>query len=134
MGRCARCSRPTRRRSSPGKRRGLASLADVLPELPGGSAHLAESNFTTMPGRASFIPNVHQTDAWSGGPYGRTLHFGVREHAMAATLSGMALHGLTRPYAETFLVFSDYLRGAARLAALMELPVTYVWMAHTSSH
>ena len=64
---------------------------------------------------------------WSGGPYGRTLHFGVREHAMGAIMNGIALHGGTRVYGGTFLTFSDYMRGAVRLAALMQLPVVYVW-------
>jgi transketolase len=64
---------------------------------------------------------------WRGNPYGRTLHFGIREHGMGAILNGIALHGGTRPYGGTFLVFSDYMRGSVRLASLMELPVTYVW-------
>jgi transketolase len=105
----------------------LAALAPVLPELWGGSADLAESNNTAMPGEPSFIPSDHQTRMWSGGPYGRTLHFGVREHAMGAILNGIALHGGTRPYGGTFLVFSDYMRPAVRLAALMQTPVVYVW-------
>jgi transketolase len=105
----------------------LESLADVLPELWGGSADLAESNNTTMKGEPSFVPAVHQTKEWSGGPYGRTLHFGVREHAMGAVMNGIVLHGPTRPYGGTFLVFSDYMRPSVRLAALMKLPVTYVW-------
>ncbi|MBC7639121.1 MAG: transketolase, partial [Rhodoferax sp.] len=105
----------------------LSALAPVLPELWGGSADLAESNNTTMEGEPSFVPTDRQTAAWKGGPYGRTLHFGIREHAMAAALNGIALQGLTRPYAGTFLVFSDYMRPAVRLAALMKLPVTYVW-------
>lgn len=105
----------------------LTALAPVLPELWGGSADLAESNNTTMVGEPSFIPAEHQTKEWQGGPYGRTLHFGVREHAMGAILNGIALHGGTRPYGGTFLVFSDYMRPSVRLAALMRLPVTYVW-------
>jgi len=105
----------------------LSALAPVLPELWGGSADLAESNNTTMEGEPSFVPTDRQTAVWKGGPYGRTLHFGIREHAMAAALNGIALQGLTRPYAGTFLVFSDYMRPAVRLAALMKLPVTYVW-------
>jgi transketolase len=105
----------------------LNALKDLLPELWGGSADLAESNLTTMEGQPSFLPANRQVQAWSGGPYGRTLHFGVREHAMAAILNGIALHGLTRPYAGTFLVFSDYMRPAIRLAAIMKLPATYVW-------
>ena len=105
----------------------LSALAPVLPELWGGSADLAGSNDTTMKGEPSFIPAVHQTRMFPGDPYGRTLHFGIREHAMGAILNGIALHGLTRPYGGTFLVFSDYMRGSVRLAALMRQPVTYVW-------
>ncbi len=105
----------------------LSALAPVLPELWGGSADLAESNNTTMKGEPSFLPPDRQTKTWQGGPYGRTLHFGIREHAMGAILNGIALHGPTRPYGGTFLVFSDYMRPAVRLAALMKLPVTYVW-------
>ncbi|NAS26068.1 transketolase [Herbidospora sp. NEAU-GS84] len=105
----------------------LSALAPVLPELWGGSADLAESNNTTMKGEPSFIPEEFQTKEFPGGPYGRTLHFGIREHGMGAILNGIALHGGTRPYGGTFLVFSDYMRPAVRLAALMKLPVTYVW-------
>jgi transketolase len=105
----------------------LTALAPVLPELWGGSADLAESNNTTMEGEPSFVPTEHQTAMWPGGPYGRTLHFGIREHAMGAILNGITLHGGTRPYGGTFLQFSDYMRGAVRLAALMGQPVTYVW-------
>jgi len=105
----------------------LSALAPVLPELWGGSADLAGSNNTTMKGEPSFVPAEHQTKAFPGGPYGRTLHFGIREHAMGSILNGIALHGGTRPYGGTFLVFSDYMRPAVRLAALMKLPVTYVW-------
>ncbi|MFJ4596929.1 MULTISPECIES: transketolase [unclassified Kitasatospora] len=105
----------------------LTALAPVLPELWGGSADLAGSNITTMVGQPSFVPTDRQTKNWKGGPYGRTLHFGIREHAMGAILNGIALQGLTRPYGGTFLTFSDYMRPAVRLAALMRLPVTYVW-------
>jgi transketolase len=105
----------------------LESLADVMPELWGGSADLAESNNTTMTGQPSFIPTDKQTDEWKGGPGGRTLHFGIREFGMGCILNGIALEGLTRPYGGTFLVFSDYMRGAVRLAALQEIPVTFVW-------
>jgi len=105
----------------------LNALAPVLPELWGGSADLAGSNDTTMKGEPSFIPPIHQTKMFPGNAYGRTLHFGIREHAMGAILNGIALHGMTRPYGGTFLVFSDYMRGSVRLAALMGLPVTYVW-------
>jgi transketolase len=105
----------------------LSALAKPLPELWGGSADLAESNLTTMKGEESFIPAEHQTAMWPGNEYGRTLHFGIREHAMGAICNGIALHGGTRPYGGTFLVFSDYMRPAVRLAALMQLPVTFVW-------
>ncbi|NEK85161.1 transketolase [Blastococcus saxobsidens] len=105
----------------------LAALYPALPELWGGSADLAESNNTAVKGEPSFLPADRQTKMWSGGPYGRTLHFGVREHAMGAVMNGIALHGGTRVYGGTFLTFSDYMRGAVRLAALMQLPVTYVW-------
>jgi transketolase len=105
----------------------LTALAPVLPELWGGSADLAESNNTTMEGEPSFLPLNRQSAMWPGNPYGRTLHFGVREHGMGAVLNGIALSGLTRPYGGTFLQFSDYMRGAVRLAALMEIPVTFVY-------
>jgi transketolase len=105
----------------------LNALAPVLPELWGGSADLAESNNTTMEGEPSFIPESRQTDMWSGHPFGRTLHFGIREHAMGAILNGIALHGGTRPYGATFLTFSDYMRPSVRLAALSQMPVTFVW-------
>jgi transketolase len=105
----------------------LEALAPVLPELWGGSADLAESNNTTMKGEPSFIPPEFATKEFPGNEYGRTLHFGVREHGMGAILNGIALHGGTRPYGGTFLIFSDYMRPAVRLAALMKLPVVYVW-------
>ena len=105
----------------------LNALAPVLPELWGGSADLAESNNTTMKGEPSFLPTEHSTQEFAGNPYGRILHFGIREHAMGAILSGIVLHGGTRPYGGTFLVFSDYMRPAVRLAALMKLPTIYVW-------
>ena len=105
----------------------LTALADTMPELWGGSADLAESNNTTMGGVESFVPTNRQTSEWKGGPYGRTLHFGIREHAMGMILNGIALEGLTRPYGGTFLVFSDYMRPAVRLAAIQQLPVTFVW-------
>jgi len=105
----------------------LAALADVMPELWGGSADLAESNNTTMEGAPSFIPTGKQTDVWKGGPYGRTLHFGIREFGMGCILNGITLEGLTRAYGGTFLVFSDYMRPSVRLAAIQKLPVTFVW-------
>src|SRR5690349_3299257 len=105
----------------------LDAIVPVLPELWGGSADLAESNNTTPKGEPSFIPAEHQTKEFPGGPYGRVLHFGIREHAMGSIMNGITLHGLTRVYGGTFLVFSDYMRPAVRLAALMKLPVTYIW-------
>lgn len=105
----------------------LTALAPVMPELWGGSADLAESNNTTMVGEPSFVPPGKQTGEWSGGWYGRTLHFGIREHGMGMILNGIALEGLTRPYGGTFLIFSDYMRPAVRLACIQQLPVTFVW-------
>ena len=105
----------------------LAAIAPVLPELWGGSADLAESNNTTPKGEPSFLPEDRQSKEFPGGPFGRVLHFGIREHAMGSIMNGIALHGGTRVYGGTFLVFSDYMRPAVRLAALMKLPVTYVW-------
>ena len=103
----------------------INAIAKTLPELFGGSADLAESNNTTIEGGGSFLPaSSTMKDA---NPFGRTIHFGIREHAMASICNGMALHGLVKPFAGTFLVFSDYMRGAVRLSALMNLPVTYVW-------
>ena len=105
----------------------LEKIAPVLPELWGGSADLAESNNTTPKGEPSFLPEDRQSKEFTGGPYGRVLHFGIREHAMGSIMNGITLHGGTRVYGGTFLVFSDYMRPAVRLAALMKLPVTYVW-------
>jgi transketolase len=105
----------------------LTALAPVLPELWGGSADLAGSNNTTPDGELSFLPPDRSSKEFEGDWYGRVLHFGIREHGMASILNGIALHGLTRPYGGTFLVFSDYMRPAVRLAAVMGLPVTYVW-------
>ena len=105
----------------------LTALAPVLPELWGGSADLAGSNNTTMEGELSFLPPHRSTKSWEGTWYGRTLHFGIREHGMGAILNGITLHGLTRTYGGTFLVFSDYMRGSVRLAAIMNIPVTFVW-------
>ncbi len=103
----------------------INAIAAVMPELWGGSADLAESNNTTIEGADSFLPADNPMPHAS--PYGRVLHFGIREHAMGAILNGIALNGLTRPFGGTFLVFSDYMRGAVRLSALMDVPVTYVW-------
>ena len=100
-------------------------IAKTLPEFWGGSADLAESNNTTIEGGGSFLPNASKMAG--ADPYGRIIHFGIREHAMGAILNGMALHGLVKPFGGTFLVFSDYMRGAVRLSSLMQLPVTYVW-------
>lgn len=105
----------------------LSALADQLPELWGGSADLAGSNNTTMKGEPSFLPESRQSEDWKGGPYGRTLHFGIREHAMGGIVNGIVLSGLTRAYGGTFLVFADYMRPAVRLAALMGVPSTFVW-------
>ena len=103
----------------------LNAIAPVLPELWGGSADLHESNNTLLEGEPSF--EHPDAGAKNSDLYGRNLHFGIREHAMAAALNGIAVNGLTRPYGGTFLVFSDYMRGAVRLSAIMKLPVTYVW-------
>ena len=103
----------------------LKSLGAVVPELWGGSADLAGSNLTTIDPDSSFLPQGNPLP--SADPYGRTIHFGIREHAMGSTMNGIALHGNTRVYGGTFLVFSDYMRGAVRLAALVRIPVTYVW-------
>ncbi|WP_330274082.1 transketolase [Lentzea sp. NBC_00516] len=105
----------------------INALAKHLPELWGGSADLAESNLTTIKGAKSFGPESISTGMWSADPYGRVLHFGVRENAMGMILNGIALHGPTRPFGGTFLVFSDYMRPAVRLAAIMQAAVTYVW-------
>ncbi|RKN04984.1 transketolase [Streptomyces radicis] len=103
----------------------LKALGGVVPELWGGSADLAGSNNTTIDPSSSFLPEGNPLA--EARPYGRTVHFGIREHAMGSAMNGIALHGNTRVYGGTFLVFSDYMRPAVRLAALMRLPVTYVW-------
>lgn len=105
----------------------INALAAVLPELWGGSADLAESNVTTIKGAPSFAPVEHSTAHWSADPHGRVLHFGIREHAMAAIVNGIVLHGPTRAFGGTFLIFSDYMRPAVRLAALMKVPSIFVW-------
>ncbi len=105
----------------------LSALGPVLPELWGGSADLAGSNNTTIDGAKSFGPASISTSTWTADPYGRTLHFGIREHAMGSILSGIVLHGPTRAYGGTFLQFADYMRPAVRLAALMEIAPIYVW-------
>lgn len=105
----------------------INALAAQLPELWGGSADLAESNLTTIKDAKSFIPAEWSTHEWSGDPYGRVLHFGIREHAMGAIVNGIKLHGPTRPFGGTFLIFSDYMRPAVRLAALMDIPSIFVW-------
>ena len=105
----------------------LGALGKVIPELWGGSADLAESNLTTIEGAKSFIPEKWSTHEWTGNPYGRVLHFGIREHAMGAILNGIVLHGNTRAFGGTFLIFSDYMRPAVRLAALMKVPSIFVW-------
>ncbi|WP_024477362.1 transketolase [Arthrobacter sp. CAL618] len=105
----------------------LSAIGPVLPELWGGSADLAESNNTTIEGSPSFIPEGKQTDTWQGNPYGRVLHFGIREHAAAAIVNGIVMHSSTRAFSGTFLIFSDYQRPAVRLGALMGVPSIYVW-------
>ena len=100
-------------------------IAEQLPEFWGGSADLAESNNTTIENGGSFLPV--DSKIRGANPFGRVVHFGIREHAMAAILNGAALHGFVKPFGGTFLVFSDYMRGSVRLSALMQLPVTYVW-------
>ncbi|GHG40696.1 transketolase [Sinomonas cellulolyticus] len=105
----------------------LNAIGPVLPELWGGSADLAESNNTTIEGSPSFIPADRSTAAWQGNPYGRVLHFGIREHAAAAIVNGITLGGKTRAFSGTFLIFSDYQRPAIRLSALMGIPSVYVW-------
>ena len=106
----------------------INALAPVLPELWGGSADLAGSNNTTINSVPSFLPTVRGTKDWSADPYaGRVIHFGIREHAMAAIMNGVTLSGLTRIFGGTFLQFADYMRPAVRLAALMEIPAIYVW-------
>lgn len=105
----------------------LNAVGEKLPELWGGSADLAGSNNTTMDGVKSFGPASISTGEYTADPYGRTLHFGIREHAMGSILSGIVLHGPTRAYGGTFLQFSDYMRPAVRLAALMDIDPIYVW-------
>lgn len=103
----------------------IQEIAKVLPEFWGGSSDLADSNNTTIEGGGSFLPA--QSEMKGANPYGRIIHFGIREHAMGSILNGITLHGLTRTFGGTFLVFSDYMRPAARLASLMNLGVTFVW-------
>ncbi|WP_181311096.1 transketolase [Nocardioides campestrisoli] len=105
----------------------INAVAGVLPELWGGSADLAGSNNTTIKGSPSFNPVARTTATWQGEPYGRVLHFGIREHAMGAIMNGITLHGGTRVFGGTFLQFADYMRPAVRLAAMMQAPVIYVW-------
>ncbi|MGC3952947.1 MAG: transketolase [Propionicimonas sp.] len=105
----------------------LSALADVLPELWGGSADLAGSNNTTMKGQPSFLPPEQSSHDFAGDYNGRTLHFGIREHAMGNILNGITLSGLTRAYGGTFLVFADYMRTPVRLAALTKTPSIFVW-------
>lgn len=105
----------------------IQALAATLPELWGGSADLAGSNNTPIKGADSFGPSTISTGTWTASPYGRNLHFGIREHAMGAILNGIALHGPTRPYGGTFLIFSEYMRPAVRLAALQGNNAYYVW-------
>jgi transketolase len=105
----------------------INAIAAVMPELWGGSADLADSNMTTITGAKSFVPSEWSTHEWTGDSYGRVLHFGIREHAMGSILNGIVLHGNTRAFGGTFLIFSDYMRPAVRLAALMGIPSIFVW-------
>lgn len=105
----------------------INAIAEVMPELWGGSADLAESNVTTIDNAPSFAPSEHSTAHWNAHQYGRVLHFGIREHAMAAIVNGIVLHGPTRAFGGTFLIFSDYMRPSVRLAALMGVPSIFVW-------
>jgi transketolase len=105
----------------------INAIAEVMPELWGGSADLADSNMTTITGSKSFVPTEWSTHEWTGDKYGRVLHFGIREHAMGSILNGIVLHGNTRAFGGTFLIFSDYMRPAVRLAALMGVPSIFVW-------
>jgi transketolase len=106
----------------------IQAIAAKVPEFWGGSADLADSNNTTIKDAPSFIPEARSTKEWQGDPYaGRVLHFGIREHGMGAIMNGIAVSGGTRVFGGTFLTFSDYMRPAVRLAAIMQLPVTYVW-------
>ncbi|WP_036516504.1 transketolase [Nocardioides sp. J54] len=106
----------------------INAIAPVMPELWGGSADLAGSNNTTIKDAPSFLPTDRSVEEWQGDPYqGRVIHFGIREHGMGAIMNGIAVHGGTRVFGGTFLTFSDYMRGAVRVAALMKAPVVYVW-------
>lgn len=105
----------------------INAIAPVFPELWGGSADLAGSNNTTIDTEKSFNPEGRTTKSWTGHPYGRVLHFGIREHAAAAITNGIALSSPTRPFSGTFFVFTDYQRPAVRLAALMNVPNIFVW-------
>ena len=105
----------------------INAIAEVMPELWGGSSDLADSNMTTISGAKSFVPAEWSTHEWNGDKYGRVLHFGIREHAMGSILNGIVLHGNTRAFGGTFLIFSDYMRPAVRLAALMGVPSIFVW-------
>jgi transketolase len=103
----------------------INAIAKVLPEFWGGSADLADSNMTTIEGGNSFLPATSAMK--NADPYGRIIHFGIREHAMGSIVNGITLHGLTRPFGGTFAVFSDYMRPAVRLAAIMDIPATFIW-------
>ena len=105
----------------------LTAIAEVMPELWGGSADLAGSNNTTMKGQPSFLPPQQSSAEFTGDFSGRTLHFGIREHAMGNVVNAITISGLTRCYGGTFLVFADYMRGAVRLAAIQKVPSIFVW-------
>jgi transketolase len=103
----------------------INAIAKVLPEFWGGSSDLADSNMTTIEGGKSFLPTTSAMK--DANPYGRIIHFGIREHAMGSIINGITLHGLTRTYGGTFAVFSDYMRPSVRLAAIMDIPSIFVW-------
>jgi transketolase len=103
----------------------INAIAKALPEFWGGSADLADSNMTTIEGGNSFLPATSAMK--NADPYGRIIHFGIREHAMGSILNGISLHGLSRSFGGTFAVFSDYMRPSVRLAAIMDIPTTFVW-------
>ena len=103
----------------------IAALAKALPEFWGGSADLAGSNNTTISDSGSFLPS--SSSMVGANPYGRMIHFGIREHAMGSIINGITLHGLSRSFGGTFAVFSDYMRPAVRLAAIMDIASIFIW-------
>ena len=103
----------------------INAIAKLLPEFWGGSADLADSNMTTIEGGNSFLPATSEMK--NANPYGRIIHFGIREHAMGSIINGISLHGLSRSFGGTFAVFSDYMRPSVRLAAIMDIPSIFIW-------